>query len=163
MQMKRWIFGALTSALFVAGCSGDADFPNSYRSSEALIAAALDAMQEGDREALETLRVSENEYGTLLWDQLPESRHFPLEYVWSVNEHNSQKALDELLPVLSGSSLELIELTFDEPVEEYDGFRLFLGARTRVRRESDGEEAILPLFDGFVERDGRWKLLNFSD
>lgn len=156
----------VTTAVAVSACErAEAEPPlaNSFPSAGRLAEAALAALEAGDRQELERMMVTRDEYENLLWDQLPESHSLPLDYVWMLNQKNSSRALDRAIENLQGVHFDLMDVTFREPVEEYDGFRIHIGARTLVRRSSDGAQGEIPLLDVMVERGGRWKLLNFGD
>lgn len=125
--------------------------------------AVLDALEKGDRAALEKMRVTREEYETLLWPQLPESHDLTFDYAWHLNEHNSSRALDRALEHFTGVRFALEDVRFTEPVEEYDGFSLHLGARVAVTRLTDGMRGELRILDAMVEMNGGWKLLNFDE
>jgi len=135
---------------------------NSHRSLEDLIQAALDALERQDQEALWALLVTREEHQDLLWDQLPSRRAFTFDYVRSLNERNSREGIESALREFGGSRFSLVSVEFTEPTEDYEGFRLHLGARVTVKRAGNGVEGVLPIFDVILEYGGRWKLMNYE-
>lgn len=136
---------------------------DAYRSREALARAVLRAIADNDRDALHALRVTRDEHLELLWDELPESRDTPFEFAWNLNQANSRKGLRNALARYGGTEFELAAIEFTEPPEVYDTFTLHFGTRLVVRRVRDGREGELPILDVILERNGRWKLMNFKD
>lgn len=156
----------LTGAVLAGGCAraeAAPSLPDSYPSRNALVQAVLDALENGDRSALERARVTREQYETLLWPYLPESNSLTFEFAWDLNERNSTKALARAIENFEGVRFALEDVQFTEPVEEYPGFKLYLGARVIATRLSDGRRGELPVLDAMVEMNGRWKLLNFAD
>lgn len=143
--------------------AGSSALPNSYSSPGRLADAALTALIAGDREALEAMRITREEYETHLWDQLPESSDLPIDYVWMLNDRNSRNALNHAIEAMSGTEFRLMDVQFTRPSESYDGFTVHFGAEMLVQRAEDGAQGEIPLLDVMVEKDGGWKLLNFSD
>lgn len=136
---------------------------NAERSEGALVEAVLGALVDADRVALQGFLLSREEYETFVWPELPDREHTPFEFVWSMNEVNSRKGLNQLLATYGGLTLEVVSVTFTEEPEVYDSFALHPGVEVKVRRTDTGEEGVLPTFDVFVEYGGRWKLLNYDE
>jgi hypothetical protein len=74
----------------------------------------------------------------------------------------TREGLTRALDRYGGEADELIEIEFTDSPEVYETFTLHFGARLRVRRTSDGREGGLPILDVGLERNGRWKLMNFE-
>lgn len=156
----------LSAAVALGGCrdaSADSPLVDARGSAAELIQAALDATRTKDRESLEGLLVTRDEYERLLWPGMPDGRYTPFEFVWSLNATNSRKGLRQLLERYGGLDLELVSVTFAEEPEVYDDFTLHPGARVTVRRGDTGEEGILPSFDVLVEFGRAWKLVNYDE
>lgn len=154
------------AVILLQGCrDADARSPlaNAERSEGALVEAVLGALADKDRVALQGFLLSRAEYETFLWPELPDSEHTPFEFVWSLNEVNSRKGLNQLLSTWGGMTLELVSVNFTEEPEVHDSFTLHPGVEVTVRRADTGEEGILPSFDVFVEYGGSWKLLNYDE
>ena len=65
--------------------------------------------------------------------------------------------------LVSAGHFELLGVEFTDPPEVYETFTWHFGPRLRVRRLSDGREGELPILDVVLERNGRWKLMNFEE
>ena len=156
----------LMGAALLAGCqSAEArsGLTNTRGSAEDVAQAVLDAVAAKDRPALEALMVSEAEHRDLLFDQLPESHTWPFPFVRDLNMRNSMKGLGRTLKRYGGMQFELLAIEFTKDTEVYDGFALHRGAVLRVKRLSDGREGTLRILDVMVERNGRWKLMNYEE
>lgn len=136
---------------------------NARTSPEALARAAVEALNAGDEEALDSLRITREEYETLLWPVLPDKDHVPFEFVWSVTGPRSRKARREVMGEYEGIPLEFVRVDLGEEVESYDEFTLYKDARMTVRRTDSGDEGLIPLMDVLVEMGGGWKFLNFAE
>jgi hypothetical protein len=128
-----------------------------------LARAAVEALNAGDGDALDSLRVTREEYETLLWPVLPDKEHVPFEFVWSVTGPRSRKARREVMGDYEGIPLELVRVDLGEEIERYDEFTLYQEARMTVRRTDTGEEGLISLMDVLVEMGGGWKFLNFAE
>lgn len=154
------------AAILLQGCSDAAarsPLANAERSEGALVEAVLGALADKDRVALQGFLLSREEYETLLWPEMPDGEHTPFDFVWSLNETNSRKGLNQLLGTYGGLTLELVSVNFTEEPEVYESFTLHPGVEVEVRRTDTGEEGILPSFDVMVEYGGSWKLLNYDE
>lgn len=170
----------VAAAAFYSGCQGGGQgggqgeegdegpeapmaLSHTYDSPEALGRAVLDALRRRDRGALESLRVTREEYLELFWPELPERDDTPFDFAWQLNDDHSRTGISQALGEFGGQDFELIELRFTEPPEVYETFTVHFGAELRVRRISDGKEGTLPILSVVAERGGRWKLLNFRE
>lgn len=159
----------LTGALCLSTClalacgGGDDALSHSKGSAEELAQAVLDGLEARDRAALEELLVTREEHRELLWDELPERTYLSFEVARELNERNTRKGLARALDRFGGEAYELIDLEFTDPPEVYETFTWHFGPRLRVRRVSDGREGELPILDVVLERNGRWKLMNFEE
>lgn len=174
MSMKRSglffppLFGVLAVGYLVVAmaCSDNArpsPLSNARTSPETLARDALKAVAAGDGMALDSLRVTREEYETLLWPVLPDGEYVPFEFVWSVTGPRSRKARREVMGEYGGLPLELVRVELGEEVERYDEFVLYQEARMTVRRTDTGEVGVMPLMDVLIEMGGGWKFLNFGE
>ena len=116
-----------------------------------------------DREALRSLRVPREESREVLWPELPESDDMPFALAWQMNDANSRKGMNAVFGALEGQRFELVELRFEGEPEHYETFTVHFGAEMVVRRLSDGRKGTIELLDVLVERNGRWKAMNFDE
>lgn len=161
-------WGAALSALLLlpAACqdaAASSPLEHARSSPEALVESVLGALAAGDEESLESFLITREEYGTLLWPELPDGQYTPFEFVWSLAATNNRKGARQALSEYGGLGLELVSITFTGEPEEYQSFTLHPGVQVKVRRMDDGREGILPSFDVLVEYGGAWKLLNLDE
>jgi hypothetical protein len=156
-------FSGLVTCLALACGRGDDALSHSKGSPEELVEAVLAALEARDRAALEALLVTREEHRDLLWDELPERTYMSFEVARELNERNTRDGLTQALDRYGGQEFELIEIEFTDPPEVYETFTWHFGPRVRVRRVSDGREGELPILDVVLERNGRWKLMNFEE
>jgi hypothetical protein len=156
-------FSGLVTCLALACGRGDDALSHSKGSPEELVETVLAALETRDRAALEALLVTREEHRDLLWDELPERTYMSFEVARELNERNTRDGLTQALDRYGGQEFELIEIEFTDPPEVYETFTWHFGPRVRVRRVSDGREGELPILDVVLERNGRWKLMNFEE
>lgn len=165
-SMNSWRKLAALSLVVLFGCNGAAAserLSNSYDSPRSLARAVLKGLEIRDTAALREMRVTREEHEMLLWDALPESQDIPFAMAWDWNQRNSRKALRRALERYGGERWELFDIEFTEPAEVYPDFTLHRGARLRVRRLRDGRTGELKVLDVVLERDDRWKPLNYKE
>ena len=152
--------------VLVQACSDlapESPMANARTSPEALARAAVEALNAGNEEALDSLRITREEYETLLWPVLPDKEHVPFEFVWSVTGPRSRKARREVMGEYEGIPLEFVSVDLGDELESYDEFTLYKEARMTVRRMDSGQEGLIALMDVLVEMGGGWKFLNFAE
>ncbi len=160
------LFVLLAVALTTAGCGGgDSPLSNTYPSPEALIEAALAAVEAEDGEALRALLLSREEFEQFVWPVLPDRNNTQLEFFWGTMAANTRKGVRQLENNYGGISIEIvsIEMPPEDELESYEEFTFHTGVVVTVRRTDTGEEGVLPSFDGLLEYGGRWKLLNYDE
>ncbi len=136
---------------------------NARPSAEALVTSVLEALADGNRDAVEAALVTREEYEHLLWPEMPDGAYTPFDFVWSLAAANNRKGVRQAISEYGGLQLELISVTFTEAPEEYQSFTLHPGVQVRVLRKDNGREGILPSFDVLIEYGGSWKLLNLDE
>lgn len=136
---------------------------NARGSAEALVTAALEAIEAEDEEALKGLLITREEYETLLWPEMPDGEYTPFDFVWSLAETNNQKGRKQALSAFGGVPLELVSISFAEEPEVYQSFKLHPGVEVMVRRPDTGEQGLHPSFDVLIEYGGQWKFLNLDE
>mgnify|MGYP006289065399 FL=1 len=165
---RRWAVLALGILAGAVGCAPsdlapDSPLSHARSSPEALAAGALEALTEDDPEALDLLRITREEYETLLWPELPDRHQMPFDFVWSLTGPRSRKARREVMSELGGLPLELVRVQLGDRTEEYASFTLYQDVRMIVRRTDTGVEGPIPLMDVLVNMGGGWKFLNFAE
>jgi hypothetical protein len=153
----------------VVGCTSsdlatESPLSHAYRTPEALAEAALSAIAAQDEEALQALLITREEYETLVWPVLPDSRgSTPFEFVWGISSPRNRKGRREVLEDFRGIPLEVVSVDPGDDLEVYDRFVLYKEAVLTVRRTDTGEEGRMRFMDVLIEMDGGWKFMNFRE
>lgn len=147
-------------ALLVAACSAPAD--RGYADSpEALGRAVVDALNDGDREALHAVRAGSDEYKTVLYPAFPKTG-FSADFAWDNLNRKCTVGVDKWLRRFGERDLAFVGIRFDRPTETYEGLRLHRGTVLSVRTP-EGETRDLKILGSVVERENRYKLLSYDD
>ena len=159
----------LIAACAAAGCgSGDDDAPSSplqhtFLSPAALSEAVLSALAAHDVDTLKSLALSETEFRTAVWPDLPSSRPergVPFDYAWGDLHQKSSNALRRLATRHGGKRYELVGVRFAGETSPYRTYQVHRETILNLRDEQ-GNELSLALFGSILERDGEFKLFSF--
>ncbi len=82
---------------------------HAYASPRILGEAVLTALQAGDRDALQALRATRDEYLELFWQELPESDDTPFDFAWQLNDDHSRAGIRQAIARYGGETFELVE------------------------------------------------------
>lgn len=150
------------------GCAGEREghvpLSRTHTSASEAGEAVLRAIRADAVDSLLALKVTREEMERHLYPEWPEARgNVPFEFVWGVHIPRSRRAARRTMENIGGLDLELVDIEFTEPEEEYPSFTLHRGAVMTVRRRPGGELARLKVMDVLVEWDGRWKMVNVDD
>ena len=134
-----------------------------FDSPEKVAEAVLDALAANDVESLEALALSEMEFRTVVWPELPSSRPergLPFDYAWGDLHQKSNNALRRLIAGEAGRRYHLLAVEFDGESTAYDTYTVHRESRLVVRG-ADRAEAQLRLFGSVLERNGEFKLFSY--
>ena len=134
-----------------------------FESPEQVAEAVLDALAARDVERLEALALSEIEFRTVVWPELPSSRPergLPFEYVWGDLHQKSSNELRRLIAREAGRRYDLLAVEFDGESTTYDTYTVHRESRLVVRGE-DGTNEQVRLFGSILERSGAYKLFSY--
>ena len=160
---------ALLGCLVAAGCSyGDRPAPPSplhqtFASPDALSRAVLAGLADDDADRLASLALSELEFRTVVWPELPASRPergLPFDYVWGDLHQKSTNALRRLVARHGGRRYTLAGVVFRGETTPYESYRVHRETILDLVDE-EGNELTLPLFGSILERDGEFKLFSY--
>ena len=135
-----------------------------FESPEALSNAALDALSEGNAEALHALRVTEREYLELLWPEIEKTipkSNLPGTFHWQMLDSKSAAGARDAIADYGRQELELLEVIPTRGRQDYGTFKLLRKVELRVRRQPDSVEGQIRVFGSVVELDGLYKILSF--
>ena len=160
---------ALLVCLVAGGCSsGDRasalpPLHQTFPSPAALGHAVLAALADEDADYLASLALSELEFRTVVWPELPSSRPergLPFEYVWGDLHQKSTNGLRRLVARHGGRRYTLRAAAFRGETTPYETYRVHREAVLDLLDE-EGTELTLPLFGSILERDGEFKLFSY--
>ena len=163
------VAAALLVCVVAGGCSsGDrpsapSPLHHTFASPDALSRAVLTALADGDTERLASLALSELEFRTVVWPELPASRPergLPFDYVWGDLHQKSTNARRRLVARHGGRRYTLAAVEFRGETTPYETYRVHREAILDLLDE-EGNELTLPLFGSILERDGQFKLFSF--
>ncbi len=163
------VVAAIAVCLVAGGCSS-ADRPSppsplhqTFASPDALSRAVLGALAAEDADGLASLALSESEFRTVVWPELPSSRPergLPFDYVWGDLSQKSSNALRRLVARHGGRRYTLAGVAFRGETTPYETYRVHREAVLDLLDE-EGDELTLPLFGSILERDGEFKLFSY--
>ena len=159
----RGVAYGLLCLLALAGCGAPPPLANPQPSSEALAAAVLDALAEGDRDRLAALALDGQEFRDVVWPQLPSSRPergVPVSYAWADLRQKSSNALRRLVDRWGGHRFTLLGVTYDGETTDHRTFRVHRETRLRVLDET-GRELEVHFYGSTLARGDEYKVFSF--
>jgi hypothetical protein len=123
----------------------------------------LDALHDENGQGILDLAISREEFEQFVWPELPASRpgaNLTVEFVWNQLNMRSQADFRGTFSRNKGNKWELLEVRFEEKVQEYPTFRIHKDARLLVLDES-GRQKEMNLFGSIIELDGEFKIFSF--
>jgi hypothetical protein len=136
-------------------------FARSFDSPRALAGAVLAALEAGDRDAMESLALSELEFREQVFPEMPAYGHVPMNYVWGDLRQKSRNELKRILHYHGGRAYEVEDVVFDGGATAYETFVVHRKPRLLVRERSSLERKQLALFGSVIETAGRYKLFSY--
>lgn len=128
-----------------------------------LVTDMLDALARRDSHRLQQLAVSEQEFRSTVWPELPSSRpevNLPVEYAWGTLQQNSRTSLAVTLREHGGRRYSLARVEPGDAVTRYHTFTVHREPVVWIRDDA-GREHRLDLFGALLQRDGRWKIFSY--
>lgn len=155
-QLRRFRTGSPDTIRAFTGGAGSA---------ESLVRQFIGGVEAADTAALIRLTISRAEFAWLVYPDSPFSRR-PYQQspdlVWMRQAAASNTGLDRLLSRLGGRPLGLNSWTCDGPPTEEGANRIWRGCVVRFLQSSSALKS-LELFSSIIERDGRFKILSYSN
>lgn len=157
------------AAALTAGCSNGASandrspLHHTFDSPESLSRAVLRSLADRDDNTLANLALSELEFRTVVWPELPSSRPthgVPFEYAWGDLRQKSTNALRRLVASTGGRQFGLVRVAFEGESTAYDTFTVHRETVLTIRDE-EGLKITEALFGSILERDGEYKLFSY--
>jgi hypothetical protein len=149
-----------------AGCgrSPTQSLLNAHTSPDALARAVVEAVARKEEGVLRGMALSEQEFRTRVWPDLPASRperNLPFSYVWGDLRQKSDLGLRSMLTKHGGVRYELVGVRFGEEATRYPSYIVHREAVFAVRTPS-GAATELRLCGSFLQKDGVWKVFSYN-
>lgn len=161
------VSAVLGAVLLAPACSRPRDASRSlsqtFESPLRLAEAVLDGLARRDVAALEGLPLTETEFRTVIWPELPSSRpavNLPVDYAWRDLHYKNRGHLNALVQRVGGRRLTLVRVEFAGDTTSYETF-VVRRKTVVVARDGGGTEQRLRLFGSILERRGRFKLFSY--
>lgn len=159
----RGLFVAVALLLTPACRQAPPPLSNTFESPEALGREVLQALAVRDRVRLSGLALSEAEFRTRVWPELPASRaerNLTADYVWRDLALKSDASLTGVLSTLGGRRLQLQRVEFAGETTNYATFSVSRKTELVVTHE-DGTEERVRAFGSIVRADGGVKVFSY--
>jgi hypothetical protein len=160
-----WHILALLILMFLSCADTQQQMVNAAPSIEDLGKQVLAAVEKNNFNALDSMRLNEQEYRTCIWPALPISKvkqwQEQYQYVWGDVNTKSKYGLQLMLEKYAGQKFDFVRMRFAENAEPYKGCTVHKDARIIVK-DSSGAEKELKLFGSVVESSGYFKIMSFN-
>jgi hypothetical protein len=130
-----------------------------------LVEELLRGLENEDEGLLQSLRVNREEYQLLLWVEFPQSRPYariPADEAWMFQLTTLRDGMGSLFGVYGRKPWDLVGTTVASVVP-FTNFTLHRGIEILVADAKTGERLILNRELTVVERNGRFKILSFTN
>ncbi len=152
----------LLMTALVAAC-GPGPLTSNRPTSEALARDVLSAFQARDRNRLESMALTTDEFKSRVWPSLPAARperNVPWEYVWTELQQKSRGTLERTLSEHGGQRYELEAVRFSGNSTDHGAYRVHRGS-VLVVRDASGQTLDLRLFGSMIEGREGWKVFSY--
>jgi hypothetical protein len=125
----------------------------------------VDRIGHRDPAGLHALRVSREEFATIVWPELPQSRpitHIPVSEVWGMQTAQCIAGVDRTISMFSGRRITFMRVDYSHE-EPFRNFTLLRDVRILIRDPRDGRVVGLTMMPSVMERRGRYKALTYKD
>jgi len=160
----------LAAVLATAACSSPAEptsttqpLANTFESPEGLARGVLDALGARDLQRLNSLALSEAEFKTHVWPELPVSlpeRNVPFDYAWGQMKQRSDGSLQSTIGRYAGRKLIFVRTRFTGETTKYASFEVMRESEITASDEN-GRDLVLRLYGSAMLKDGRYKLYSY--
>lgn len=134
-----------------------------FESPDAVARAVIDALNGRDRARLEALALTEQEFRSHVWPELPASRperNLPFDYVWGQMKQRSDGSMNQIYARYAGRRLQFVQARFTGETTKYESFEVRRSSEI-VARDESGTDWVLQLYGSALVKDGRYKVFSF--
>ena len=165
--------GGIALALLAAGVLGTVVYAwrpgppplqHTFETPEQLAQGVLERLAARDRAGLAALALSEEEFRTRVWRELPASRperNVPVGFAWSGLYQRNRAHLAQTFAEHAGRRYELVSVRFRGETTRHASFTVSRKAELTVRDER-GDEHRLRLFGSVLSDGARYKLFSYA-
>lgn len=143
-------------------CSRVPALANASRSADELAREVLGALSHRDRQRLDALALSEQEFRDHVWPDLPAARperNLPFSYVWGDLHQKSDISLSKTLAASGGRGYTLARVTFSGKTN-YASYVVHRDATFHVV-DAPGTALDVRVCGSFLEKAGVWKVFSY--
>ncbi len=164
ISTRRYLSNVATALILFSisliGCERRV-WENSLDSPNQLGLAVVDALNQKDIKRLNQLRVQRQTYLSWIYPAFPKSS-YPPDFAWANLNKKCNIGMQRWISQYGGSNLSFVNIRFDKPAENYDGFQLLRGTVLTLQNPV-GQKAELKILGSVVMMNNRYKLLSFDD
>mgnify|MGYP007024035786 CR=1 FL=1 len=138
---------------------------NAVDSRDQLVQEFIVALEKRDTATLRRLAINRAEFAYLYYPTTPQSLPpYELEpgLLWELLQHNSERGIRKALTTSGGEPFGFMSYQCDS-LPSHEGLNYVWGPCTVLRRTERGDTSHIRMFTQVIERDGRWKFLNYSN
>ncbi len=132
---------------------------------EGLAREVVTGISRKDPAALHALRASREEFETIVWPELPQSRpitHIPVSEVWGMQTAECLAGVDRTVGRYGGHHITFMRVDYGTE-EPFRNFTLLRDVRILIRDPRDLRMVALTVMPSVLVRHGRYKALLFKD
>lgn len=159
------LFACLLCGLVVQSTAAERRTLDAAASSpEELVRRFLDAVEENNVDHVRRLAITEDEFKTLVYPELPASdprRNTSAEFVWNTLHTRSESNLYSMMDAVGGRRFTLEELRFTGETTQYETYKVHRESLL-VLRDRDGMKQTVRLFGSVLELDHQFKIFSFN-
>lgn len=168
----------------LTACGAQQQLSNTSASMDEIVKRVLDNLQKNDLQALESMRITEQEFRTLIFPGLPIGKikqwQDQYDFVWGDVNTKSNYGLHGILAAYGGKKFSFVRLKFKKGETRYElenkllfsgkSYTLPFGSKSYtgheeaivIVKDESGEEKELKLFGGIIEHQGHYKIMSFN-
>jgi hypothetical protein len=146
----------------VGACGRVPPLANASSSADAVAREVLEALSRRDRQRLDALALSEQEFRDHVWPDLPAARperNLPFSYVWGDLHQKSDMSLSQTLANRGGQRYTLARVAFSGKTD-YASYVVHRGATFHVT-DASGTAQGIRVCGSFLEKGGAWKVFSY--
>lgn len=140
-------------------------FSHTQPTMEKLCTRMLAALAKKDRAGLQAITISEKEFKTVVWPQLPISKikqwQNRKDFVWSQHDLKSMTCLNDLISGLGGRQFNLKAVKVNGEITDYQNYRVHRDVSLVVTDEK-GETKEIKFFGSMVEQNRQYKIMSYN-